>query len=36
MTPLRNNRWNAIDYGKVKEMFSKILSIDRKKLYENV
>ena len=36
MIPLRNNRWNVIDYEKVKEMFSKIVSIDRKKLYENV
>ena len=36
MIPLRNNRWNVIDYEKVKEMFSKIVSIDRKKLYENI
>ena len=36
MIPLHNNRWNVIDYEKVKEIFSKIVSIDRKKLYENV
>ena len=36
MIPLRNNRWNVLDYEKVKEMFSKIFSIDRKKLYENI
>ena len=33
MIPLRNNRWNVIDYEKVKEMFSKIVSVDRKELY---
>ena len=36
MIPLCNNRWNVIDYKKVKEMFSKIVSIDCKELYENV
>ena len=36
MIPLRNNRWNIIDYEKLKEMFSKIVSIDRKKLYGNI
>ena len=36
MIPLRNNRWNVFDYEKVKEMFSKTVSIDRKKLYENI
>ena len=36
MIPLRNIRWNVIDYEKVKEMFSKIVSIDCKELYENV
>ena len=36
MIPLRNSRWNVIDYEKVKEMFSKIVSIDCKELYENV
>ena len=36
MIPLRNNRWNVIDYEKVKEMLSKIVSIDCKELYENI
>ena len=36
MIPLCNNGWNVIDCEKVKEMFSKIVSIDRKELYENV
>ena len=36
MIPLRNSRWNVIDYEKVKEMFSKIVSIDCKELYENI
>ena len=36
MIPLRNNRWNAIDYEKVKEIFSKIVLTDHKKLYGNI
>ena len=36
MIPLRNNRWNVIDYKKIKEMFLKIVSIDCKELYDNV
>ena len=36
MIPLCNSRWNVIDYEKVKEMFSKIVLIDCKRLYENM
>ena len=36
MIPLRNNRWNIIDYEKLKEILSKIVSINRKKLYGNI
>ena len=36
MVPLHNNIWNVIDYEKVKEMFSKIVSIDCKELYGNL
>ena len=36
MIPLRNNRWNVIDYEKVKEMFSKIVSINHKELCGNL